>query len=86
MVCGLSFQHIKGHNACVVSIQPPNRQLGSSSRVRATVAPLPSSSSPVPPPSKVSRPALNFLSRNRQAPTPPLQEEDSDTNDCMNLK
>uniref|UniRef100_A0A3Q2CM96 Meiosis 1 associated protein n=1 Tax=Cyprinodon variegatus TaxID=28743 RepID=A0A3Q2CM96_CYPVA len=61
-------------------------QLGSSSRVRATVAPLPSSSSPVPPPSKVSRPALNFLSRNRQAPTPPLQEEDSDTNDCMNLK
>uniref|UniRef100_A0AAV2KN61 Uncharacterized protein n=1 Tax=Knipowitschia caucasica TaxID=637954 RepID=A0AAV2KN61_KNICA len=52
------------------------------SRARATVAPLPPSSSPSslssslgPPPVKVSRPALTFLSSSswgddRQAPTP----------------
>ncbi|KAM4714766.1 meiosis 1 arrest protein [Anableps anableps] len=70
--------------------QPQNRQLGSNSKVRATVAPLPSassfSSSMGPPPAKTSRPALNFLSSSRRAPAPPLQEEDNDDSDCMNLQ
>ncbi|XP_054907158.1 meiosis 1 arrest protein isoform X3 [Poeciliopsis prolifica] len=69
--------------------QPPNRQLGPSSRVRATVAPLPSASSCSsfllgPPPAKASRPALHFLGSGRRAPAPPLQEEDSD--DCLILQ
>ncbi|XP_008285105.1 meiosis 1 arrest protein [Stegastes partitus] len=66
--------------------QPQNkgRQLGTSSKVRATVAPLPSSSfassssSLGPPPAKASRPALSFLSGGRRAPTPTRQEEDND--------
>uniref|UniRef100_A0A3B5LGC3 Meiosis 1 associated protein n=1 Tax=Xiphophorus couchianus TaxID=32473 RepID=A0A3B5LGC3_9TELE len=57
-----------------VSNQDPSPNLGPSSRVRATVAPLPSA----------SRPALHFLSSGRRAPAPPLQEEDSD--DCLILQ
>uniref|UniRef100_A0A3B3UA59 Meiosis 1 associated protein n=1 Tax=Poecilia latipinna TaxID=48699 RepID=A0A3B3UA59_9TELE len=52
------------------SIQP-----GPSSRVRATVAPLPSA----------SRPALHFLSSGRRAPAPPLQEGDGG-DDCLILQ
>ncbi|XP_012717821.3 meiosis 1 arrest protein [Fundulus heteroclitus] len=71
--------------------QPQNRQLGCSSKVRATVAPLPSSSSSSsslgPPPAKASRPALNFLGSGcRRGPAPPAQEEDKDDSDCVNSK
>ncbi|KAM4565073.1 meiosis 1 arrest protein [Fundulus diaphanus] len=68
--------------------QPQNRQLGSSSKVRATVAPLPSVASSLgPPPAKASRPALNFLGSGcRRGPAPPAQEEDNDDSDCMNSK
>ncbi|XP_008434168.1 meiosis 1 arrest protein [Poecilia reticulata] len=70
--------------------QPPNRQPGPSSRVRATVAPLPSaspcsSSLLGPPPAKASRPALHFLSSGRRAPAPPLQEDDGG-DDCLILQ
>nr|XP_046237458.1 meiosis 1 arrest protein isoform X2 [Scatophagus argus] len=73
--------------------QPQNqgRLLGSSSKVRATVAPFPSSSSHSssssslgPPPAKASRPVLTLLSSrsrsggSRWAPAPTQQEEDSD--------
>ncbi|XP_037532776.1 meiosis 1 arrest protein [Nematolebias whitei] len=66
--------------------QLQSRQLESHSKVRATVAPLPSaasssSSSLGPPPSKASRPALSFLSSSRRAPTPARQEEDKDDSD-----
>ncbi|XP_036968735.1 meiosis 1 arrest protein isoform X5 [Acanthopagrus latus] len=72
------------------AMQPQNqgRQLGANSKVRATVAPFPSSSSHSssslgPPPAKASRPALTLLSssgggRSRQASAPTLQEEDND--------
>ncbi|XP_069015437.1 meiosis 1 arrest protein [Embiotoca jacksoni] len=63
-----------------------SRQLGSNSKVRATVAPLPSSSSSFtssslgPPPVKASRSALSFLSTSagRRAPAPTRQEKDDD--------
>ncbi|XP_030285748.1 meiosis 1 arrest protein isoform X3 [Sparus aurata] len=70
--------------------QPQNqgRQLGANSKVRATVAPFPSSSSHSssslgPPPAKASRPALTLLSssgggRRRQAAALTLQEEGND--------
>ncbi|KAM7366115.1 hypothetical protein PAMP_015583 [Pampus punctatissimus] len=65
------------------------RQLGMNSKVRATVAPLPSSSSSSsscsssmrPPPAKASRPALTLLSSScgsRRAPAPTQQEEDDE--------
>ncbi|XP_054456864.1 meiosis 1 arrest protein [Anoplopoma fimbria] len=76
--------------------QPQNhgRQLGTSSKVRATVAPLPSSSSHSsssslgPPPAKASRPALRLLSSSsgsgsRRAPAPTRQGEDNDDDDSM---
>ncbi|XP_039997050.1 meiosis 1 arrest protein [Xiphias gladius] len=63
--------------------QNPGRQLGTNSKVRATVAPMPSSSyhssSLGPPPAKASRPALMLLSSSsgcRRAPAPTQQEED----------
>ncbi|KAM3857806.1 meiosis 1 arrest protein-like [Diretmus argenteus] len=64
--------------------QPQNqsRQQGTTSKVRATVAPLPSTSSSTgPPPSRAFRPALNlFSSRQPPAPTPPLRyDDDEDT-------
>uniref|UniRef100_UPI003AADF5FE meiosis 1 arrest protein n=1 Tax=Centroberyx gerrardi TaxID=166262 RepID=UPI003AADF5FE len=68
--------------------QNQSRQLGTNSKVRATVAPLPSSSSSFssssmgPPPSKASRPALTLLSsgssRRAPAPTRPLEDDDDD--------
>ncbi|XP_054603401.2 meiosis 1 arrest protein isoform X2 [Nothobranchius furzeri] len=59
--------------------QPQTRQLGSNTRVRATVAPLPSSYVG-PPPAKASRPALSFLSGSRRAPTQHKeQDDDSDS-------
>ncbi|KAM9335245.1 meiosis 1 arrest protein [Symphorus nematophorus] len=73
--------------------QPQNqgRQLGVNSKVRATVAPFPSSSSYSsssslgPPPAKASRPALKLLSSSsrgsRQAPAPTRQEEENDDDD-----
>ncbi|MED6293122.1 hypothetical protein CHARACLAT_007648 [Characodon lateralis] len=72
--------------------QPQSRQLGSKTKVKATVAPLPSapssssSSSLGPPPAKTSRPALNFLSSRRRAPAIPLQEGDNDDSDCIILQ
>ncbi|XP_049923222.1 meiosis 1 arrest protein [Epinephelus moara] len=73
--------------------QPQNqgRQVGMNSKVRATVAPLPSSSSHSsflgPPPAKASRPALKLLSSSgrgsRQAPAPTRQEGDKDDDDSM---
>ncbi|XP_017283499.1 meiosis 1 arrest protein [Kryptolebias marmoratus] len=69
--------------------QLQNRQLGSHSKVRATVAPLPSasaSSSLGPPPAKASRPALSFLSSSRRAPAPTRQEEDNDDSDSMTVQ
>ncbi|XP_034020935.1 meiosis 1 arrest protein [Thalassophryne amazonica] len=65
------LQPLEGGKAAVSrqQRQPPNqgRQLGMNSKVRATVAPLPSTSSHaasslVPPPAKASRPALTFHS------------------------
>uniref|UniRef100_A0A3P9MWU5 Meiosis 1 associated protein n=1 Tax=Poecilia reticulata TaxID=8081 RepID=A0A3P9MWU5_POERE len=58
-----------------VSNQNPSPNPGPSSRVRATVAPLPSA----------SRPALHFLSSGRRAPAPPLQEDDGG-DDCLILQ
>ncbi|XP_044039291.1 meiosis 1 arrest protein isoform X2 [Siniperca chuatsi] len=76
--------------------QPQNqgRQLGTNSKVRATVAPFPSSSSHSssssslgPPPGKASRPALTLLSSSssgsRRAPAPTRQEEDDDDDDSV---
>ncbi|XP_059210398.1 meiosis 1 arrest protein [Centropristis striata] len=71
--------------------QPQNRHLGMNSKIRATVAPLPSSSSSSslgPPPAKASRPALMLLSSSsssgsRRAPAPSRQEEVYDDDDCM---
>ncbi|XP_058479540.1 meiosis 1 arrest protein isoform X2 [Solea solea] len=63
--------------------QPQNqsRQLGTNSKIRATVAPMPSSSSSssmIPPPAaKASRPALTFLRLRRWAP----QDDDDDGDD-----
>ncbi|XP_071393268.1 meiosis 1 arrest protein [Centroberyx affinis] len=78
--------------------QNQSRQLGTNSKVRATVAPLPSSSSSSsfssssmgPPPSKASRPALTLLSsgssnRRAPAPTPPLEDDDDDDEAMMIL-
>ncbi|XP_026154485.1 meiosis 1 arrest protein [Mastacembelus armatus] len=62
-----------------------SRQLGTNSKVRATVAPLPSSSSHSssssmgPPPAKASRPALTILTSScgsRRAPTPSHYDDD----------
>ncbi|XP_042257135.1 meiosis 1 arrest protein isoform X1 [Thunnus maccoyii] len=71
--------------------QNQSRQLGMNSKVRATVAPLPStsssssssscSSSMGPPPAKASRPALTLMSSSsgsRRATAPTQQEEDDD--------
>ncbi|KAM9425742.1 meiosis 1 arrest protein [Pholidichthys leucotaenia] len=68
--------------------QAHSRQVGANSRVRATVAPLPSSSSSSsfslgPPPAKASRPALSFLSSSgggRRASTPMHQGEEDHEN------
>ncbi|XP_076581656.1 meiosis 1 arrest protein [Chaetodon auriga] len=72
--------------------QPQNqrRQLGTNSKVRATVAPFPSSSSHSsssmgPPPPKTSRPALMLLSSSggggRTLPTIQREEDDDDDDD-----
>ncbi|XP_051284460.1 meiosis 1 arrest protein [Dicentrarchus labrax] len=69
--------------------QNQGRQLGTNSKVRATVAPFPSSSSHssssssmAPPPAKASRPALTLLSSSsgggRRAPAPTRQDGDND--------
>uniref|UniRef100_A0A3B4VGF8 Meiosis 1 associated protein n=1 Tax=Seriola dumerili TaxID=41447 RepID=A0A3B4VGF8_SERDU len=69
--------------------QSQGRHLGTHSKVRATVAPMPSSSSHPsssssslgPPPAKASRPALTLLSSSsgsRRAPAPSRHEEDDD--------
>ncbi|XP_035531619.1 meiosis 1 arrest protein [Morone saxatilis] len=69
--------------------QNQGRQLGMNSKIRATVAPFPSSSSHSssssslgPPPAKASRPALTLLSSSsgggRQAPAPTRQDSDND--------
>ncbi|XP_070786219.1 meiosis 1 arrest protein [Enoplosus armatus] len=72
--------------------QNQGRQLGTNSKVRATVAPFPSSSphyssssSLGPPPAKASRPALTLLSSGggHRAPAPTRQEEDDDDDDSM---
>lgn len=77
---------------CVASIQLQNysRQLGMN-KVRATVAPLPSSSATSsssslgPPPSKASRPALNFLSSsNSGSSRAPTRQEGNDDDDDDN--
>ncbi|XP_041840507.1 meiosis 1 arrest protein isoform X2 [Melanotaenia boesemani] len=64
-------------------LQKQGRQLGSNSKVRATVAPLPStassfssSSSLGPPPAKNSRPALSFLSSSCWARAPAQEDGD----------
>ncbi|TMS02190.1 Meiosis 1 arrest protein [Larimichthys crocea] len=76
------------------------RQLGANSKVRATVAPFPSSSSHSssslgPPPAKASRPALTLLSSSsggsgggggRRAPAPTLQVEDDEDDISMLIK
>ncbi|XP_071333927.1 meiosis 1 arrest protein isoform X2 [Trachinotus anak] len=69
--------------------QSQGRHLGTHSKVRATVAPMPSSSSHPsssssflgPPPAKASRPALTLLSSgsgSRRAPAPSRHDEDDD--------
>ncbi|XP_040887757.1 meiosis 1 arrest protein [Toxotes jaculatrix] len=76
--------------------QPQNqsRQLGTNSKVRATVAPMPSSSSHSsssssslgPPPAKASRPVLTLLSSSggsRRAPAPSQQEDGDDDSILM---
>ncbi|KAM7377496.1 hypothetical protein PAMA_014007 [Pampus argenteus] len=70
--------------------QNQGRQLGMNSKVRATVAPLPSScsSSTRPPPAKASRPALTLLSSScgsRRAPAPAQQEEDEGLSPIQNV-
>lgn len=78
---------------CVASIQLQNysRQLGMNNKVRATVAPLPSSSATSsssslgPPPSKASRPALNFLSSSSSGSSrAPTRQEGNDDDDDDN--
>ncbi|XP_030578582.1 meiosis 1 arrest protein [Archocentrus centrarchus] len=71
-------------------LQNHGRQLGMNSKVRATVAPLPSSSisfssSLGPPPAKASRPALSFLSSgsSSRALAPNRQEENDDDNNSV---
>ncbi|XP_072232988.1 meiosis 1 arrest protein [Leuresthes tenuis] len=68
-------------------LQSQGRQHGSNSKVRATVAPLPSatasSSSLGPPPAKTSRPALSFLSSSHRARAPIRQEEDNNDDNSM---
>ncbi|KAM8898148.1 meiosis 1 arrest protein [Spinachia spinachia] len=70
--------------------QHHGRQLGMNCKARATVAPLPSSSSSSPyysmgpPPAKASRPALTLLGSvggSRLAPAPSRHEEDNDEDD-----
>ncbi|XP_041821460.1 meiosis 1 arrest protein [Chelmon rostratus] len=70
--------------------QPQNqgRQLGTNCKVRATVAPFPSSSSHSssslgPPPAKASRPALTLLSSSRRSLAPARREEDDDDDVSM---
>lgn len=75
---GLSVYHFR----CCFCFQPQSRQQGAAGRVRATVAPFPSSSSSGshrPPPPKASRPALTLLGSGggrRQAPV--MQEGDNE--------
>ncbi|XP_063325094.1 meiosis 1 arrest protein [Pelmatolapia mariae] len=70
-------------------LQNYSRQLGMNSKVRATVAPLPStsaassSSSLGPPPSKASRPALNFLSSSGSSRAPTRQEGNDDDDNSV---
>ncbi|XP_006802566.1 meiosis 1 arrest protein [Neolamprologus brichardi] len=74
-------------------LQNYSRQLGMNNKVRATVAPLPSSSAASsssslgPPPSKASRPALNFLSSSSsgssRAPTRQEGNDDDDDNSVL---
>ncbi|XP_074480820.1 meiosis 1 arrest protein [Sebastes fasciatus] len=85
-------QPLEGHKATASrplrQPQHQGRHLGMNTKVRATVAPLPSShssssSSLGPPPAKASRPALTLLSssggsRRAPAPAPARQEEDND--------
>ncbi|XP_055363115.1 meiosis 1 arrest protein [Betta splendens] len=65
--------------------QNQGRQLGTNSRARATVAPLPSSSSLSssvrPPPAKASRPALMLLSSSGSRRAPPPSQLDKDSKD-----
>ncbi|KAK2862776.1 hypothetical protein Q5P01_002309 [Channa striata] len=70
--------------------QNQGRQMGTNRRVRATVAPLPStssySSSMGPPPAKASRPALTLLSsssRSHKAPAPSPPEKDDGDSDSI---
>lgn len=68
-------------------LQNYSRQLGMNNKVRATVAPLPSSSAASsssslgPPPSKASRPALNFLSSSSGSSRAPTRQEGNDDDD-----
>ncbi|KAM6909371.1 meiosis 1 arrest protein [Xenentodon cancila] len=87
-------QALEGPRNTVSRTQRQGRHLGYSSKVRATVAPLPScgssSSSPSSssslgiPPAKASRPALSFLS-SRRAPAP-TQKENNDDDNSMTIQ
>ena len=86
----VKLSRLKALHVCVsIQLQSQGRQHGSNSKVRATVAPLPSaaatssSSSLGPPPAKTSRPALSFLSSSHRARAPIRQEEDNNDDNSM---
>ncbi|XP_061566172.1 meiosis 1 arrest protein [Cololabis saira] len=86
-------QALEGPRNTVSRKQRQGRPVGSSSKVRATVAPMPSSTSPSsssssllgPPPAKALRPALSFLS-SRRAPAPTQQQEADDDDNSMTMQ